>query len=160
MMPPANPLRLQVIDRIVAVLKAIVAGDNYFYTPYEVNKRLVLPEEAKGFPSYSVHADSGGVIECSGAGADEYTADFFINVKGVVKDMAAPGDVLIKCHRDVCKAIDTDSISGTAGSLGALGVETRVEEMPATDNGNWSPVGFAGFDQRIRCRIAGSYGEL
>jgi len=161
-MPPAVPLRLQVINRIGAVLQAIVAGADYWYTPDPgaVVKRFVLWTEAVHFPTYMVFTGSGGKVELSGAAGDdsEYTEDFYVSVKGIVKDSMDTVTRLEKCIADIRKAIDADSRSGAAGSLGALAVEVRIEESPETDDGYLSLEGFGFFDQKVRVSIAGVMG--
>jgi hypothetical protein len=159
-MPPAIPLRLQAINRIVAVLQAISAGATYFYTPGAVVKRFVHWGECKSFPTYMVFTASGGKVELSGAAGDdsEYTEDFYVSVKGIVKDSVDTVTRLENCIADIRKAIDADSRSGAAGSLGVLAVETRIEESPETDDGYLSLEGFGFFDQKIRVSIAGVMG--
>lgn len=158
-MPPANPRRLQVLDRIVAVLQTITAGDDYFFTPGEVVRRFVHWSEAKVFPTYMVFAASGGKVELSGA-PDLYDEDVMVSVKGIVRHPEDTVSLIEKALRDVRRAINEDAKSGAAGSLGVLAVETRIEEGPETDDGYLSIEGFGFFDQRIRVRIAGDYGEL
>ena len=157
----AVPLRLQVIDRIVAVLKGIVAGAVYFYTPGGVEKRFVHWTEAKNFPTYMVFTGSGGTVGLSGAagGDSEYTEDFFVSVKGIVKDSEDTVTRLERCIADVRKAIDLDSQSGEPGTLGAIAVQTTFEDSPDTDDGYLSLEGFGFFDQRVRVSIAGNMGE-
>jgi hypothetical protein len=159
-MPPAIPLRLQAINRIVAVLQAITAGATYFYTPGTVAKRLIHLDECKAFPTYMVFTASGGKVELTGAAGDdsEYTEDFYVSVKGIVKDSVDTVTRLENSIADVRKAIDADSRSAAAGSLGVLAVETRIEESPETDDGYLSLEGFGFFDQKIRVSIAGVMG--
>ena len=83
--PAADPLRLQVLDRIVAVLQAITAGADYWYKPAQVLKRLIGIDQCAGFPTYMVFPVSGGPIELSGA-PDRYDEDMEILIKGYVKD--------------------------------------------------------------------------
>jgi hypothetical protein len=155
---PNDPKRLQIIDRIVTVLSNIQTGTDYFYTPYEVKKRFIHWEEAKGFPTYMVFTDSGGEIVF--AGYNLYDEIFYVNVKGIVKDWKDTVSVLEKCIRDVRKAINDDAKSGASGTLGTLCIEVRIEEPPLTDNGYLSLEGFGFFEQRIRIRISGDFGEL
>ena len=68
MAPSADPLRLQVLNRIVAVLLAIEAGASYWYKPIAVErKRFMTLEQCAGFPTLMVFPVSGGPIEHSGA---------------------------------------------------------------------------------------------
>jgi hypothetical protein len=150
MTTPANPLRLQIIDRIVAVLKAIAAGAEYFYTP-KVEKRFVHWAEAKYFPTYMVFPGSGGHIEIEST--QNYDEDMIVSIKGIVKDSVDPGSVIEKCLCDIRRAIDIDSRSGAVGTLGALAVETAFEEGPTTDDGYLSLEGFGFFDQPLRVKI-------
>ena len=156
MTTPAVPKRLQVIDRLVAVLTAITAGADYFYKPAEVLKRLVAIDECSGFPVYMVFPVSGGPIDFSGA-PDEYDEDMEILIKGYAKDTLDPVTEVERCLRDVRRAINEDSKSGVAGTLGVLAVETRIEASPETE---FSIDGFGGFDQRIRVKITGTFGEI
>jgi len=157
---PATPLRLQVINRIVAVLQGISTGATYFYTPGAVVKRFVHWAEAVDFPTYMVFTGSGGKVELSGAAGDEseYTEDFYVSVKGIVKDSVDTVTRLENSIADIRKAIDADSRSGAAGSLGVLAVEVRIEDSPETDDGYLSLEGMGFFDQKIRVSIAGVMG--
>jgi hypothetical protein len=159
MAAPADPLRLQVVDRVVAVLSQIRAGDNYFYTPRQVSKRFVHWNEAKAFPCYSVSTASGGKIELEGA-PHTYDEDFYISVKGIVQDQADTVTKLERCIRDVRKAIDADSSSGAAGSLSVLAANYWIDEPPETDDGYLVLEGFGFFDQRIRFRVSGTFGVI
>ena len=157
-MPPSASLRIQVINRVVAVLQAIVAGADYFYTPYAVVKKYLTESELKGYPTYMVFASTGGNIEI--ASTNLYDETFMVSIKGWVSD---PADTVTKVEnavRDIRRAINEDSKLGTAGSLGALTVEVRIEEPPDTDDGYWSIANLGWFDQRIRVTISGDFGEL
>jgi len=163
MTTPATPLRLQVVERICAVLQAIVAGPDYWYTPDAgaVIKRMMVLEEIVHFPTYMVFSgEAEGDIECSGAAGDdsEYTQAFTVTVKGVVKDSLDTVTPLERCLADVRKAIDADSRSGAPGSLGALCVQCRIEKSPWTDDGEFSFWGFGAFSQKITVWIAGPMG--
>jgi len=160
-MAPTNPLALQIIDRIIAVLKGITAGDDFFFTPYDVAKKFIHWEEAVLTPTkphYMVFRDSGGSIEF--AGTDLYDEHWYINIKGYVKDNSDTVTKLEKAIRDIRKAINDDSKSAVAGSLGALGVQTIFEEPPSTDNGYLSSEGFGFFEQRVKIITSGDFGEL
>lgn len=159
---PTNPLAQQVIERVVAVLEAISAGSSYFYTPIAVKKKFVHYREARltaTQPLYMVFRDSGGVIQDIGAGANVLEEEWFLNVKGYVHDPVDTVTKLVRAIRDIRHAIDTDARSEASGSLGNLGNVT-IEEAPETDNGYLSLEGFGFFDQRIRVRSDGNFGEL
>jgi len=160
-MAPSDPLTQQIIERIIAVLKAITTGDNFFYTPAAVAKRFVHWREASfsaDKPYYMVFRDSGGTIEY--IGENNYCADYFINIKGYVQDNNDTVTRLERAIRDICKAINDDSKGEAAGTLGALAAAVTIEEPPETDNGYLSLEGIGFFDQRIRIRIDGEFGEL
>ncbi len=160
-MAPTNPLSQQCIDRIVTVLAAITAGDNYFYTPFDVIKEYMIWREAKltaDKPLYMVARASGGVITY--IGENLYELEFMISVQGYVQDPSDAVTRLCRAIRDIQKAINDDSKSETAGTLGALAAAVTMEESPETDNGYFSPEDVGWFDQRIRVRIDGDFGEL
>ena len=158
--PSANPIRLQVIDRVVTVLGAVTAGADYFFTPGRVVKRWVHLDEINAFPCYMVTAgEKGGQIITSGA-PDVYEETFYISVKGVIKDSS---DTVTKCEqalRDIRKAINTDSMSGASGSLGAITDSIKCTEGPDMDDGYLSLEGYGFFDQRVEVQIHGNFGEL
>lgn len=161
MAPSTNPLTQQVIERVVTVLAAITTGSSYFYTPYAVIKRYVHWNEATlrvSRPLYMVFIDSGGAINY--IGENNYEDDWYLNVKGYVKDPSDTVTPLVRSIRDVQKAINDDSKGEGAGSLGAITAAVTIEEPPETDNGYLSLVGFGFFDQRIRIRTDGEFGEL
>jgi hypothetical protein len=161
--PSSEPLRLQVINRIVTVLSAITAGATYWYTPSQVCKRYIHPQEVQGDITYMVSTGSGGQLDLAGmAGASSvYDEDLIISVKGYVRHDSDTVTVLERALHDVRNAIDADARDEvTAGSLGVLTVECRIERGPETDNGYFSLMGLGFFDQEIRCRITGTYGEL
>jgi hypothetical protein len=160
-MPPSvNPLRLQVIDRIVTVLTAITTGSDYFFTPGKVAKRFMHESEISAYPCYMVSAgDQGGPIEMEGA-PDAYEEIFYVSIKGVIKDST---DTVTKCEqalRDIRKAINTDSKLQTAGALGTLTDEVLAVQGPDMDDGYLSLQGFGFFDQKFRVRTHGDFGEL
>ena len=161
MAPGTNPLTQQIIERIITVLEAITTGDDFFYTPAAVAKRFVHWREASftaDKPYYMVFRDSGGVINY--IGENLYCEDYFINIKGYIKDNNDTVTRLERAIRDIKKAINDDSASETAGTLGALAAAVTIEEPPETDNGYLSLEGIGFFDQRIRIRIDGDFGEL
>lgn len=158
---PTSPLTQQVIERIITVLAEITTGANYFYTPAAVIKRFVHWREASFSPDkpiYMVFRDSGGTIEY--IGNELYCEDWVVNVKGYVQDNADTVTKLERAIRDIRKAINDDSKSGVAGSLGAITAAVTIEEPPETDNGYLSLEGIGFFDQRIRIRTDGDFGEL
>jgi hypothetical protein len=156
--PAAESKRLQVINRIVSVLQGILAGSDFWYTPGEVAKRFKHWSECTKFPTYMVFSSSGG--EIAYAGEMQYDETFYVSVKGIVQDNLDTVTKLERSIRDIRKAINDDSISPNAGTLGALAVQVRIDEPPETDDGYLSLEGFGFFDQKIRCVISGDFGEL
>jgi hypothetical protein len=158
--PAALSLRLQVINRIVTVLQAITAGATYWVKPYEVSKRLTLIEDAQDFPYYMVFSGSGGRgVELQGA-PDNYLESFRVIVKGVVQSDTDTVTALEKSLQDIRLAINTDSKSGAAGSLGVLCVQAVMFGPVETDEGLLSDDGFAYFEQPIDVEIEGDFGTI
>lgn len=157
---PTTSLRLQVINRIVAVLQAITIGSTYWIKPYEVTKRLVLLEQAAGFPIYMVFTGSGGKGVTLEGAPNVYFEQFRVIVKGIVQDNNDTVTALEKSIQDIRMAINTDSISGVAGTLGLLGVETVMYGPVITDEGLLSDDGFAYFEQPVDITIAGDFGVI
>lgn len=162
--PSTKPLRLQVIERIVAKLKTITAGSTYWYNADVVLQQVIHPMEAEAKVTYCVTAgEGGGGIRDEAAAGDGtlYWEEFTVGVKGIVRTDGNAAEMLEKCIHDVRTAIDEDSRDRvTAGSLGNLVVTARLERSPETDNGWGSMVGLGWFDLQVRCVIEGTYAEL
>lgn len=161
MATPTSPLTQRVIERIIVVLSEITTGADYFYTPADVIKRFVHWREAKFTPDkplYMVFRDSGGTVEY--IGENLYCEDWVVNVKGYVQDKADTVTKMERAIRDIRKAINDDSKGEAVGSLGAITAAVTIEEPPSTDNGYLSLEGMGFFDQRIRIRTDGDFGEL
>jgi len=160
MAAPTSPLRLQVIDRVLAVLKEINAGTSFFYTPYEVVKRLKNFNECGGFPTYMVFF--GSASGSPEAHLDnEYVETLTLSIQGWVDmELGEPQTKLCKCIRDVQKAINDDSKSTVTGSLGQLTSGMCDIGSVETDNGGFSLQGFAFFEQQVSVKLVGDWGEL
>ena len=155
-MPDTEPLRLQILERIIEVLEAVRPGDDYYYKAGEVTMKFSHWEDCRAFPSYSVFLDSGGELEDhSSFHAGEV---FYINVKGYVKDDKDTVTPLTRCIEDVRRAIlnDTKPEAGT-GSLGTLGALVFVTEQATTDNGYLSLDGYGFFEQRFKIEITNTF---
>ena len=159
-MPPSDPLRLQVADRFVTVLTTIEAGDNYFYTPHKVAKIPLDYEKAKYGNLYQVFTgeDAGSIADYYQH--EVYDETFYISVIGIVHDRADLVSKVEKAVRDVRYAIDQDSKSGAAGSLGVLTVQVRIDESPMMEYFSEERDSFAQFDQKFRVHITGDIGDL
>jgi hypothetical protein len=154
---PDDPKRLQVIDRIVEVLKNIVQGDDYFYTPYLVTKQFVHWAGLQGFPTYLVYTGESAEPEIHGT-PDMYDETFFVEIEGAIQDQVDTVTIMERALRDVRKAINEDSKSGAAGSLGVIAIETMISDLSDVVFQTESPYAF--FKQRVRVRISGDFGEL
>lgn len=151
-MAPTKPLRLQVIDRIIAVLQAIAQGDDYWTTTGQVTRRWIPPNQAIAFPVYGVHAGEGQAPE---EDAGEYREEFAVVVEGVIKSAADTVTEMEHALADVRKAVDKDARDGaTAGALGTLTVFARVGRS-WTDEGENVASGLGYFWQEFLVQIAG-----
>jgi hypothetical protein len=157
---PSDPLRLQVLDRFETVLASIEAGTNYFYTPHIVSKQPIKYELAKNGNLYQtfVTEDATGPIVISGR--ENFDETYYISVEGVVHDRADLGTKIEKSIRDIRYVIDQDSKSSTAGTLGVLGVQVRIDESPEIAYFSEKKDDFAVFEQRFRVQITGDFGVL
>jgi len=153
--PTTDPLRLQVLDRVVEVLNDIRPSTTYFYAPDSVLRRMVSYDEMKGSLCYMVSTDTGGTIE---AVQDLYVEDFYINVKCWVNDKDDPGAMMERALSDVRHAINADTLptAGT-GSLAEMDALVFFDEPPTTDNGYLSLEGYAFFEQRIKIQVHGTW---
>jgi len=162
--PSAEPLRVQVINRIAAKLAAITAGADYWYTPARVEKRYIPTEEIHESPIYMVFAGTGEgqVTPAAYAGADtRYWEDVLVTIQGVVKSDTDTATIVGRCIRDIRKALDADTHDKlTAGTLGYMGVEALFERAPITDNGWFQQMAFGRFELFIRVRTEGTFAEL
>ena len=150
-MAPTKPLRLQVIDRIIVVLQAIVAGDLYWTTTGQVTRRWIPPSQAIAFPVYGVHASEGQAPE---EDAGEYREEFAVVVEGVIKSATDTVTEMEHALADVRRAVDADSRSGDPGTLGALTIYARVGRS-WTDEGENVASGLGYFWQEFLVQIAG-----
>lgn len=156
---PTDSLRLQVLDRFEAVLDSIEAGTDYFYTPHKVSKSPIPYELAKHGPLYQIFlAEDVGNIPITGR--ENYDETYYISVEGVVHDRADLGTKIEKAIRDVRYAIDLDSKSAIAGTLGVLAVQIRIDESPEVAYFSEKHDNFAVFDQKFRVHITGDFGVL
>jgi hypothetical protein len=152
MSTPTKPLRLQVLDRIVEVLKAITEGESYWKTPGTIVRRHIGDREAVAFPVYGIFAGEGRAPEEING---EYTEEFEIVIKGVVNSHTDLVEAMEHAIADIRKAIDGDARdNATAGALGTLTVYVRLGTS-ATDEGENLSAGFGYFEQRFLVQVAG-----
>jgi len=154
---PSDPIRLQVIDRIVEVLNGIQEGDTYFHSPRHVAKGFIA--EPQGYPIYMVRSESGGDIEMHGDA--QFAETFYVTINGRMQEIGDVVSPMERCLRDVRKAIDTDFRSGAAaGSLVTLATLVTFDAPPDISYDVDSNGPFAEFSQRVRITIFGEFGEL
>jgi len=160
---PAEPKSLQVLNRIVTVLEEIGGGSpDYFYTPGEVVKGFKIHRSATKFPCYMV-ALEGMPERPTPIGDNHYLETVAVSVKAWV-DLEAGESVtkLLRCLRDVQKAVNEDTKSGAgATSLGAICCSCNVDTAEA-DSGflMLEGRGYGYFDQRIVAVVEGDWGEI
>lgn len=154
---PSSPLRLQVIDRVVDVLRGIQEGDDYFFSPRQVEKGFIA--EPSGYPVYEVTSESGGEIEMHTD--SQYAESFYIAIRGTVH---AQGDIttpLERCLRDIRKAVEDDFASGAAaGSLVFLATSIMLDTPPEIEYGFEGQGVYGYFTQRVRVTVSGTFGEI
>jgi hypothetical protein len=156
-----KPIRLRVLERIVAVLQAIKgdAGTNYWYTPNEVVKRFADPEQLSGYPYLMVAPDSSPQQPERAEERAEW--EFFaVSVKAWVDlEGDEPTTKLEKVLADVRKAVMGDCLSTAgAGSLAELTISSAIDTVE-TDSGILSLEGKGYFDQRFIFRVPITWGQ-
>lgn len=149
---PAKPLRLQIADRIVDVLKAITEGEDYFKTPGMIVRRHIGDRETVAYPVYAVFiADGEAPEEING----EYTETFEVSVSGIVQSHTDLVEEMEHAIADIRKAIDADARDGsTSGALGTLAIYVRLGKS-TTGTGENLPLGLEYFEQRFTVQVAG-----
>jgi hypothetical protein len=154
---PADPKSIQVRDRVLVLLHAIVEGDSYFMTPGVVYDNFKNWKEREAYPSYCVFFGEGGEwAEHQGLQAAE---TFILIVHGDFQDDDAPAAVR-KGVRDVRKAIMDDAAGGgVATSLQVLCAHVTLGKL-TTDNGTEAMVGSGYFDQEFSITILGKIEDL
>lgn len=157
---PTNPSSLTVLDRVVTVLKNIVAGDTYCYTMGEnVVRGLRGFNETTGFPFDMVYFGSDHK-------PPEYVPDHgvfrypTIVVAAYVDEEGGEAITKLSKHlRDVQLAIETDLRSSDTGSLGQLVGWGHLGSV-ITDEGELAYEGLAGFRVELNVCLTGDWGTL
>jgi len=154
---PTDPKSVRVRDRVIAVLKDIVEGDDFFFTPGAVYENRTTWKEVESYPAYIVWFGSGGEWkEYQGLQAAE---TFTLVVHGEFKDADdAPASVR-KGIRDVRKALMDDMATGGEDSLAEL-VDHLTLGATSTDNGTGTMIGVGYFDQEFLVTISGKIEDL
>jgi hypothetical protein len=161
---PTDPKTLQVIDRVVVVLGAIIGGGpDYFYTAGEVVKGFKFHKTATKFPCYMVAAE-GEPEKPRPIGDNHYLATLAVSVKAWVDlEAGEPVSKLMRCLRDVQRAINEDTKSGAgAGSLGVICTGGCTIDTAELDSGFLAIEGrgYGYFDLRVLATVEGDWGEI
>lgn len=156
-MAPSEPLRLTILKRFETVLAAITAGDDYFFTPHIVSKHPIEYELAKFGVLYQIFSgDEAGPVDYT-VGHVTRDETFYVNVQGIVHDRADLTTKLERALVDIRKALDTDSISSTAGTLGQLTDYAKMDESATMAYFSDEEDDFALFNQKWIVHITGTY---
>lgn len=154
---PNDPKRLKIVDRLVTVLKTIVAGNNYFFTPYEIAKGFI--SSPTGFPVYMVLSETGGGM--TEELDQQWEETFYVSIRGVVQSTSDVVTPMERAIRDVRKAINDDfKPEAGAGSLITLASSIKIDGPPDIDYGFEGTHFFGYFSQRIKIQIFGEIGEI
>jgi hypothetical protein len=154
---PVDPKSVRVRARVLEVLRDIVAGDNFYFTPGVVYDNFKNWKEREAYPSYIVVFGGGGDWkEWSGLQAAE---TFILIVHGDFQDDEDAPAAVRKGVRDVRKAIMDDMVNGGAGSLQTL-VDHLTLGAVTTDNGAEAMLGSGWFDQEFAITISGEIEDL
>ena len=148
----ADPKRLQVRDRFITVLSAIIAGETYFYTPELVTKSFVEYAKGPGKIRLTAYTDEGGEIVNHSGAVDE---TFYIAVEGYVENQSDPVAMAEKVIQDIRVAIDADAKTFNASNLGGLCLQVVMDESVDVVN-EMAVEGIILFRQRFRCMITGA----
>jgi hypothetical protein len=161
-MAPAAPKLLTCLERVITVLKDVVASDEYHYTigDSRVAKGLRAFSEAPSYP-----------FDCVFLGSDhrpiEYLPDYqvmrypsIVVACYVDEELGEPVTKMLKHLADVQKAIEADLRPGAgAGSLGAL-INWGHLGSVITDEGELGLEGGAGFRLDIHLCLVGEWGAI
>jgi len=154
---PTDPKSITVRARIIDVLRDIVSGDDFFFTPGVIYDNFKNWKEREAYPAYSVFFGPGGEWkEYLGLQAAE---TFTLIVHGDFKDDEDAPATVRKGIRDVRKALMDDMAQGGDGSLGTL-CDRVTLGATSTDNGTGAMIGVGWFDQEFQITISGQIEDL
>ena len=156
---PTEPKKLSVIERVIAVLNDIVEGDDYFYTPGDVQgKKTHWMKQLADLSYAAIFAGAEDApVHHAGYNVEE---TFSIVVIGDIKNNDGELQKMIpRCLRDVRSALFADMAVGTAGTLGILcrGLQlgpwtSGVGQGPSENQGH--------FEQQFMFTISGDIKDL
>jgi hypothetical protein len=155
---PADIKSIRARARVLEVLREMVAGDDFFFTPGVVYDNFKNWAERQTYPSYCVFFGEGGEwAERQGLQAAE---TFIIIVHGDFKDDEDAPATVRKGIRDVRKAVMDDAATGgISTSLQVLCDHVTLGKL-TTDNGTEAMVGSGWFDQEFSIIISGKIEDL
>lgn len=157
---PPIPITVQILDRIMEVVKDIGTAGDFFYPIGEnVGRGLRHFAEATSFPYLTVFMGSDHR-------PPEYLPDHRVYryakfiVAGVTdEENGEPVTKMLKVLADVQKALEADLKSQAAGSLGTLVGWGHLGSV-YTDEGELGLEGNAGFRQDIDTCLIGDWGDF
>jgi hypothetical protein len=151
-LPIADPIRLQVTERFIAVLEGIVGGEDYWMTPAEVQSWSNPSIELSVYPTYQVYIEGGNAPENEMGG--RFEQEVAVIVKVIDQDNTDLVKRLERSRRDIIKAVMAD-LSGGAGSLAELSSTIRVD----ADTIIFGLDGFGSLEQRFLVTLAGKFSD-
>jgi hypothetical protein len=152
---PTDPKSIAVRDRVITVLRAIVQGNDYFFTSVVFDNWKHFKEILE-FPSYEVYFGPSQPLQHLSGGVAQET--FTLIVHGRIQSDDPPGDVR-RAIQDVRRALLADRINGAAGALSSL-LLTMFVGASQTDNGEEAEKGFGWFNQEFICTMYGAVEDL
>jgi len=166
--PAESTKSVEVRDRIIAILKEIVAGTNFYYTPGVVYDNFKNWKEREAYPAYAVFYGAGGEwTQYAGLNVSE---TIVVIVHGDFSDSEDAPKAVRLGLRDVRKRIMDDAIGlndgtgdgdGDEDDLTLNQVALRVTlGAVTTDNGTEAMAGSGYFDQEFLITINGAIGDL
>lgn len=155
-----NPKSLDIIERVVSILKDVTQGDTYFYTIGEkVVKGLRGFNEATGFPFDMVSFGSDHRPPEYVPDHGVYRYPTIVVTAYVDEENGEAVTKMAKHLRDVQLAVETDLRSTAVGSLGQLVGWGHIGSV-TTDEGELSFEGLAGFRMELNVCLIGDWGTL
>jgi hypothetical protein len=160
--PAESTKSVEVRDRIIAILKEIVAGTNFYYTPGVVYDNFKNWKEREAYPAYAVFYGAGGEWqERQGLQAAE---TFTIIVHGDFSDSEDAPKAVRLGLRDVRKCVMDDMTSSATIDVPGDSLGTLCDHLTlgatTTDNGTEALLGSGWFDQEFQITISGKIEDL
>ncbi len=156
---PTDPKKVTIHARAVTVLEGIFQGDDYFYTPGNVQGKATLWK--KRMADYELAVIFAGAEEApthhSGHRLEE---TFTLVIGGAIRDHDGETQkALARALRDIRKAVFADMDAGTTGSLGALAIRCQLGPW-RSELGEGPLEGFGRFEQEFKFTVSGDIEDL